>query len=108
MLLSKIIITHGQTDEILGRIEKKDVLDNKHDRNMSTWEETFNFTAFADRNYTEFLENKNRVVIPDEDGSYRELSIEFSDIYEDDDGVNLIEINALGTYQGLIKSKLIP
>ncbi len=105
--MSKIIIADGKTSKILDHIHKYDVSDNDHDRDMSNWVETFEFTAFADKRYAQHLVDRNRLIIPDEDGKYRELIIKKTERYSDDDGVNYIHIISLGFHQELITAKKI-
>lgn len=105
--MTKIIITDGQTDAILDRINAEDVVFNDHERDKSIMLETFKFTVFADRRYAEHLNDRNRVVIPGEDGEYREFVIKFTDINRDSDGINLIEVTALASFQELIGAKII-
>ncbi|MBC5637849.1 phage tail protein [Ornithinibacillus sp. BX22] len=105
--MTKIFIIDGQTDDFLDWINKQDVIDNIHERDMSAMLETFKFTAFADRRYSQHLTDKNRLVIPGEDGEYREFVIKLTDRYRDSDGVNLIDVTALASFQELIGAKVV-
>ncbi|MCM3739243.1 hypothetical protein M3210_03060 [Oceanobacillus luteolus] len=104
--MSKIIITDGQTDEILERIGRKDVIENDHERDLSAYLETFTFTALGNKRYAQYLTDKNRIIIPGEDGEWREFVIRFTDKYRDDETV-LIDVIAYGSYQELVGSKII-
>ncbi|MBS3681787.1 phage tail protein [Ornithinibacillus massiliensis] len=105
--MTKIFIIDGQTDDFLDWINKQDVIDNIHERDMSAMLETFKFTAFADRRYSQHLTDKNRLVIPGEDGEYREFVIKLTDRYRDSDGANLIDVTALASFQELIGAKVV-
>ncbi|MCF3942218.1 hypothetical protein [Oceanobacillus alkalisoli] len=104
--MSKIIITDGQTDEILERIGKKDVIENDHEQDKPTYLETFSFTAFGNKRYAQYLTDKNRLIIPDEDGNWQEFVIRFTDKYREDETV-FIEVIAYASYQELVGSKII-
>ncbi|WP_188859892.1 phage tail spike protein, partial [Oceanobacillus indicireducens] len=105
--MSKIIIADGQTSKILDHIHKYDVSDNMHERDMSNWVEVFEFTAFADKRYAQHLVDRNRLIIPDEDGEYRELIIKNTKRYSGAEGVNYIDIISYGFYQDLVTAKTI-
>lgn len=104
--MSKIIIADGQTDEILDRISGQHVLNNEHERDMSAMLETFTFTAFANQRYAQYLVNENRVIIPGEDGDYREFVIKLVDKYRDKSN-ELIDVEAFASYQELVGAKII-
>lgn len=104
--MSKIIIADGQTSKILDHIHKYDVIDNTHERNMSTWVEAFKFTTFASKRYAQYLLDRNRLIIPDEGGTYRELIIKDTK-RTSSSGVPLVKITSYGFYQDLITSKII-
>lgn len=106
--MSKIIITDGQTDEILDHIQRKDVVENDHERDMPKYLEKFTFTAYAgkDKRYAEHLTDKNRIIIHGEDGEYREFVIVATDQYKEDK-TSYIEVKAYASYQELVGSKII-
>ncbi|API92723.1 MULTISPECIES: phage tail spike protein [unclassified Virgibacillus] len=70
-----IHIIDKQSDEIVGIIPPNEFWDDNYHRSLETTAETFEFTTFADRDYSEYLTGRNKVIIPDEDGGYRELTI---------------------------------
>ncbi|WP_077317569.1 phage tail spike protein [Virgibacillus proomii] len=70
-----IHIIDKQSDEIVGIIPNDEFWDDNYHRSLETTAETFEFTTFADRDYSEYLTGRNKVIIPDEDNGYRELTI---------------------------------
>src|SRR5690606_39798505 len=63
-----IHITDHQTDVILDTIS--DFWDDTHLKQLNGVE-TFDFTTFSDESYSEHLADRNRIVIPGEDGEMR-------------------------------------
>ena len=59
-----ITITDGQTDIILDDITEDAFWNDKHYKSLKENLETFDFTTFADKPFSEHLEKKNRVIIP--------------------------------------------
>src|SRR5699024_8640794 len=57
--------------------------------------------------YAEYLSNRNRLIVPGEDGKWLEFRIEYTDKFRDSNGVPFIEIIAFETYHDLAKSKVI-
>lgn len=76
-----IHITDGETGKILSFIPLGDFWNDIHSKSLKDNQETYDFTTFADRKYSEFLTDRNRVVIPDEDNNFIELIIENSREY---------------------------
>lgn len=70
-----IHIIDGQSDEIVGIIPIDEFWDDNYHRSLETTAETFEFTTFADRDYSEYLTGRNKIIIADEDGRFRELTI---------------------------------
>ncbi|GIP61935.1 hypothetical protein J32TS6_04900 [Virgibacillus pantothenticus] len=70
-----IHIIDKQSDEIVGIIPPNEFWDDNYHRSLETTAETFEFTTFADRDYSEYLTGRNKVIIPDEDNGFRELTI---------------------------------
>lgn len=105
--MSLIHITDGQSDEILAVINKWDILHNTHRKSLKDTLETFDFETFADKKFSAHLGKHNRVVIPEEDGTYRELVIERAGKYRDKDGVLKADIYTSASYLLLRKAKVI-
>lgn len=70
-----IHITNAKTDEILSVIHEDEFWSDTHIKKLSL-EETFYFETFADRPFAQYLADRNRVIIPDEDGRFVEFIIE--------------------------------
>ncbi|MBU5266304.1 phage tail spike protein, partial [Virgibacillus proomii] len=70
-----IHVIDKQSDEIVGIIPNEEFWDDNYHRSLETTAETFEFMTFADRDYSEYLRGRNKVIIPDEDGDFRELTI---------------------------------
>ncbi|WP_200416278.1 phage tail spike protein [Virgibacillus salexigens] len=70
-----IHITDGQYGNILDFITAKNIIDNNHRQSLKDNLETFDFTTFADRPFSEHLGKNNRVVIPAEEEGYQEFVI---------------------------------
>ncbi|KGX88033.1 phage tail spike protein [Pontibacillus litoralis] len=95
----------GQTDQIVGIIPNEEIIEDVYKRSLKDTLETFNFTTFADKSYSEYLGKRNKVIIQDEDGRFRELLIhESGKIHEDSLEMNVF---CVGSYQVLKKSAVI-
>lgn len=70
-----IHILDDQNNDILDVITEKNVTQNKHRRSLEDYLESFEFTALADKEFAEFLTNRNRIVIPSEDEGYIEFIV---------------------------------
>jgi phage minor structural protein len=71
--MTLIHITDQQTDTILDTIS--DFWDDTHKKQLDHLE-IFDFVTFADQRYSQHLRDRNRVIIPAEDGGYIEFIIE--------------------------------
>src|SRR5690625_4591919 len=81
-----IHITDGQTHEILDYITAKNIISDNHKKSLEDTLETYDFITFADKRFSEFLEKRNRIIIPDEDGSLVEFVIFEAARYKDTEG----------------------
>lgn len=70
-----ITITDGQTDVILDDIQEDEFWQDNHCKSLKDNVETFDFVTFANRDFSEYLAKRNRIIIPDEDGKYIEFII---------------------------------
>src|SRR5690606_23682896 len=95
-----IHITDHQTDVILDTIS--DFWDDTHLKQLNGVE-TFDFTTFSDESYSEHLADRNRIVIPGEDGEFLEFIIE--EVIQSSDRTKAIYANA--SYLELKKQKVI-
>lgn len=104
--MSQIHILDGQTDEILDYIQADNIIDDTHKKSLEDTLETFEFIAFADKSYTQHLEKRNRIIIPDEDGTYREFVIFEVAKYRDTEGLK-VQVFSHGSYLELKKTNVI-
>jgi phage minor structural protein len=103
---STIYITDFKTDEIIATLENKEgesalFWSDTHEDNLEN-EEIFDFVMQADIPESEKVADLNRVVIPDEDGFYREFIIRDTEQF---DGIKSVKTNA--SYSYLKKAKVI-
>ncbi|MGY3718859.1 phage tail spike protein, partial [Sutcliffiella cohnii] len=106
--MSQIHITNSQSGQILDVITAKHILFNKHRKSLKDNLETFEFITFADRSFSEHLGKMNRVVIPDEDGTFIELVINEAIKYRSKlDRTLKAEVYASASYLLLKKAKVI-
>ncbi|UYL94138.1 tail fiber protein [Geobacillus phage vB_GthS_PK5.2] len=101
-----IHVTDSQTDRILAVIDEDSFWNDKHYKSLKDTVETFDFVTFGDRDFSDFLSKRNRIVIPDEDGRYVEFIIENTREYHDFDGV-FVEVYTVASYLSLAKAKII-
>lgn len=101
-----IHITDSQTDRILDDISEELFWNDKHYKSLKDNLETFDFTTFADKRFSEHLSKRNRIIIPDEDGQFVEFIIENTRKFHGVNGFS-IEVYTSASYIELIKSKVI-
>src|SRR5690625_4705913 len=72
-----IHILDGQSynGEILGYITAKHIIEDVHKKSLEDTLETYDFVTFSDKDFSEHLEKRNRIIIPDEDDTLREFTI---------------------------------
>ncbi|GAA0415009.1 hypothetical protein GCM10008934_02350 [Virgibacillus salarius] len=70
-----IHIVDGQNVNLLDYITKENIISDNHHQSLKDKLETYTFTTFADKRFSEHLTKRNRIIIPDEDGNYREFII---------------------------------
>src|SRR5699024_1531943 len=71
---------------ILDYITAKNIIEDNHKKSLEDTLETYDFITFADKRFSEFLEKRNRIIIPDEDGSLVEFVIFEAVKYKDSEG----------------------
>jgi phage minor structural protein len=101
-----IHITDGKTDRILAVIDEDAFWGDKHTKSLKDMLETFDFTTFANERFSKYLAERNRVIIPDEDGEYIEFIIENTRKFHSVDGL-FIEVYTSASYIELAKAKVI-
>lgn len=95
-----IHITDHQTDVILDTIS--DFWDDTHLKQLNGVD-TFDFITFSDESYAEHLADRNRIVIPGEDGEFLEFIIE--EVIQHSDRTKAVYASA--SYLELKKQKVI-
>src|SRR5699024_6927350 len=87
-LNAQIHILDGQSNQgiILDYITAKNIIEDNHKKSLEDTLETYDFITFADKQFSEFLEKRNRIIIPDEDGSLVECVIFEAVKYKDSEG----------------------
>src|SRR5699024_2885977 len=87
-LNAQIHILDGQSNQgiILDYITAKNIIEDNHKKSLEDTLETYDFITFADKRFSEFLEKRNRIIIPDEDGSLVEFVIFEAARYKDTEG----------------------
>src|SRR5690625_4729325 len=106
LLKAQIHITDGQTHEILDHIQAKHIIDDNHKMSLEDNLETYDFITFADKRFSQFLEKRNRIVIPDEDNTLREFIIFEASRYKDSEGYKA-HVFTHATYLELKKANII-
>lgn len=102
-----ITITDGQTDLIVDDIHEDFFWDDRHYQSMKDTLETFDFTTFADKPFSEHLTKNNRIIIPGEDGELLEFIIQNTRKYRSQQGRLLIDVFTSASYIELCKAKVI-
>ena len=101
-----INIADGQSDEILDDITSDFIIDDTHRRSLEDTLETYAFYTFADKPFTQHLKDRNRIIIPDEDGTLREFIIYESEKYRDTEGYKMYAVST-ASYLDLKKANVI-
>jgi phage minor structural protein len=96
-----IHILHHNNDNIVGWISK--VVHDEHTQTIKN-EETFDFRVHVDEPYVDQISNRTRLLIPAEDGDYREFIVDY--IY-DSTSSKIKEVNSKGSFVDLRKAKII-
>lgn len=102
---NNLFILDHQTDEVLGHINQKYVIDNEHEKDLPTHKDYFRFTVLADNKHAEHLTKRNVLIIPGEDGEFLEFRIFESIKYRNNEGL-FIQVHALATYLDLKTQKI--
>ncbi|WP_121605386.1 phage tail spike protein [Virgibacillus sp. Bac332] len=70
-----IHVIDSQLDEIVAIIPTDEFWDDDYTRSLETMVETFEYTTFANKPYSEYLTGRNKIIITDEDSGFREMII---------------------------------
>src|SRR5690625_4229599 len=101
-----IFIVDPQTHEILDYITLDNVIDDNHLKNLETYLQTYDAIIFGGGRYDKRLEKRNRVIIPDEDGTLQEFVLFEVDKYRDTEG-RKTHFYAHASYLELKKANII-
>src|SRR5690625_427634 len=104
--MSQIHILDGQKDEILDYITAPNIISDDHKKSLEDTLETYDFITFADKRYSEHLEKRNRIIIPDEDDSLVEFVIFEAHEYKDTEGYKA-QVYANASYLELKKASIL-
>lgn len=101
-------ILDGQSynGEILDYITAKNIISDTHRKSLTDTLETYNFITFADKRFSQFLEKRNRIIIPDEDGTLREFVTFEAAKYRDSEG-HKAQVFSHASYLELKKAKVL-
>ena len=103
-----IHILDGQSNQgvILDYITAKNIISDAHKKSLEDTLETYNFITFADKRFSEYLEKRNRFIIPDEDGTSREFVMYEGAKYKDSEGYKA-QVFAHASYLELKKATVL-
>src|SRR5699024_4860753 len=101
-----IHILNGQEGTILDYITAKNVIDDNHKKSLKDTLETYQFRTFGDKNFSQCLEKRNKIIIPDEDGSLIEFVIFEAAKYRDSEGLKA-EVHSHASYLELKKASVL-
>lgn len=104
--MSQIHILEGQSYEILDYITAKNIISDSHKKSLEDTLETYNFITFADKEFSQYLEKRNRIIIPDEDGTLKEFVIAEAVKYKDSEGYKA-QVFANASYLELKKAAVL-
>lgn len=91
---------------ILDYITARNIIEDNHKKSLEDTLETFDFITFANMRYSEHLEKRNRLIIPDEDGSLIEFVIFESAKYLDSEGRKM-QVYSHASYLELKKASIL-
>jgi phage minor structural protein len=104
--MSLVHIVDGQTNRIIAHISYQNLISNKHKQSLKDSLETFKFITFADQTYSRHLAKRNKVIIPGEDGEFREFTIFEAWKYRSRSWLQA-EVYTKASYLDLKKAKII-
>src|SRR5690625_1747046 len=104
--MSQIHILDGQKDIILDYITAHNIISDNHKKSLEETLETYDFITFADRRFSQYLEKRNRIIMPDEDETLREFVIFEAHKYKDTEG-HKAQVFAHASYLELKKASIL-
>src|SRR5690606_39529127 len=83
-----IHIVNPQTGEILDYITLDNIIDDTHKKSLESYLETYDAIVLGGDgfSYDQYLEKRNHIIVPDEDGTYQEFVLFEVDKYRDTEG----------------------
>src|SRR5699024_4653735 len=87
-------------------ITVKNIIEDNHKKSLEDTLETYDFITFADKRFSKFLEKRNRIIIPDEDGSLVEFVIFEAVKYKDSEGYK-VQVFTHASYLELKKASIL-
>ena len=101
-----VLIVDPQTHSILDYITTKNIIRDNHKKSLEDTLETFTMTTFADKRFSQHLEKRNRIIIPDEDNNLVEF-VPFEIVkYRDSEG-HKIQVYSHASYLEIKKAGII-
>lgn len=104
--MARISIADGQTHEMLDYITLKHIISDNHKKSLEDTLETYDFITFGDKRFSQYLEKRNRIIIPDEDDTLVEFVIFEAHKYKDSEGYKA-QVYAHASYLELKKASII-
>src|SRR5690606_9318542 len=103
-----IHIVNPQTNEILDYITLDNIIEDTHKKSLESYIETYDAIVLCCDvfYYYKYMEKRNHVIIPDEDGTYQEFILFEVEKYRDIEG-RKTHFYAHATYLELKKAKVI-
>lgn len=103
-----IHILDGQSNQgiILDYITAKNIISDTHKKSLEDTLETYTFITFADKRFSQYLEKRNRFIIPDEDGTLQEFVMFEGAKYKDNEG-HKAQVHAHASYLELKKATVL-
>lgn len=101
-----IHILDGQNDLILDVITLDKIIDDTHRKSLVDFIETYEFAALVDGSYADYLTDRNRLIIPDDNGDLREFVIVKAEKIRDRGGL-FVDVFAQATYLDLSKLNVV-
>lgn len=91
---------------ILDYITAPNIISDDHKKSLEDTLETYDFVTFANKRFSEHLEKRNRIIIPDEDDSLIEFVIFEAHKYKDTEG-HKAQVFANASYLELKKASIL-
>ncbi|PKR79181.1 hypothetical protein CEY16_05390 [Halalkalibacillus sediminis] len=104
---SLIHIADKQTGKILDYITESNYWQDYRKIQLNNHRDTFDFTTSADKGFSKYIQDQNRLIIPDPKTGYAEFLIDEHKQKLKRDGSHAIQVWSSGSYLRLKKAKII-